>query len=251
MRFSLTLVVAASLLSALPALAQDANHGPFDVPTKVDVIKLPVEQGAEDSAPAITCSRYADFMVKEVDKGELGADKLALLPKDAPCEETTVGEIIIKDDMVGYYMEAKGSYVFFTGSDGYNGGMPFVVIDAKTQKHLFDDSFALDEDVKTATVEGTKLTMTFKRVYTADCSLYEDKDGCSDKVKAATGLGKEVAMPDCKPIYDAYIKENPDYASDAKTNPSVMIYEAALVFDGTKAAVTPVAANMASCVMAD
>lgn len=251
MRLSLALAMTAFLLNSLPAIAQEANHGPFDIPTKVDVVKLPIEQGAEDAAPAITCSRYADFMVKEVDKGELGADKLALLPKDAPCEETTAGEIIIKDDMVGYYMEAKGNYVFFTGSDGYNGGMPFVVIDAKTQKHLFDDSFALDEDVKTATVEGSKLTLGFKRVYTADCSLYEDTNGCADKVKTATGLGKDIAMPDCKPIYEIYMKENPDYASDAKTNPSVIIYEATLVYDGSKAVVTPVAGTTASCVMAD
>lgn len=251
MRPSLSLGVAAFLLCALPAFAQEANHGPFDVPTKVDVVKLPVEQGAEDAAPAITCSRYADFMVKEVDKGDLGADKLALLPKDAPCEETTAGEIIIKDDTAGYYMEAKGNYVFFTGSDGYNGGMPFVVIDAKTQKSLFDDSFSLDEDVKTATVEGSKLTLGFKRVYTADCSLYEDKDGCSDKVKAATGLGKDVALPDCKPAYDAYIKENADEASDAKADPSVIIYEATLVFDGSKPVVTPVTGTAAACVMAD
>ena len=251
MRFSPALAVAALLLSALPTFAQEENHGPFDIPTKVDVIKLPIEQGAEDAAPAITCSRYPDFMVKEVDKGELGADKLALLPKDAPCEETTAGEIVIKDDMAGYYMEAKGSYVFFTTADGYNGGMPFVVIDAKTQKRLFDDSFALDEDVKTATVEGSKLTLGFKRVYTADCSLYEDKDSCSDKVKAATGLGKDIAMPDCKPIYDAYIKDSPEYASDAKTNPSVILYEATLVYDGSKAVVTPVAGTTASCVMAD
>ena len=251
MRFSPALAVAALLLSALPTFAQEENHGPFDIPTKVDVIKLPIEQGAEDAAPAITCSRYPDFMVKEVDKGELGADKLALLPKDAPCEETTAGETIIKDDMAGYYMEAKGNYVFFTGSDGYNGGMPFVVLDAKTQKHLFDDSFSLDEDVKTATVDGTKLTLTFKRVYTADCSLYENKDGCSDKVKTATGLGKDVALPDCKPVYNSYIKENPDYASDAKSDPSVMIYEATLLFDGTKAVVTPVSGTSASCLMAD
>jgi hypothetical protein len=251
MRFSPALAVAASLFSALPSFAQDANHGPFDVPTKVDVIKLPVEQGAEDSAPAITCSRYAEFMVKEVDKGELGADKLALLPKDAPCEETTAGETVIKDDMAGYYMEAKGNYVFFTTADGYNGGMQFVVIDAKTQKHLFDDSFALDEDVKTATIEGTKLTLGFKRVFTADCSLYDDTNGCGDKVKAATGLGKDIAMPDCKPVYDAYIKDNPDYASDTKANPSVIIYEASLIYDGTKAAVTPVAGATASCALAD
>ncbi len=251
MRLSPALAVAALLFGAMPAFSQLENHGPFDVPTKVDVVKLPIEQGAEDAAPAITCLRYADFMVKEVDKGELGADKLALLPKDAPCEVTTAGEIIIKDDLAGYYMEAKGNYVFFTASDGFNGGMPFVVLDAKTQKHLFDDSFSLDEDVKTATIDGTKLSLGFKRVYTADCSLYDDENGCSDKVKAATGLGKDVAMPDCKPAYEAYMKENPDYAADAKTAPSVINYEATLVFDGTKAVVAPVSGASASCVMAN
>ncbi len=250
MRLTSVLALHTLLLTANAALS-DENHGPFDVPTKVDVVPLPLAQGAEDSAPAITCSHYADFMVKQVDKGELGADKLAFLPKDAPCEETTLGESIIKDDMAGYYMEAKGNYVFFTGSDGYNGGMPFVVLDVKTSKHLFDDNYSLDEDIQSVTVEGTKLTLGFKRVYSADCSLYENKDGCSDKVKAATGLGKDVVMPDCKPVYDGYMKENPDYAADAKADPSVIIYEATLVFDGAKSVVTPVSGSQASCAMAD
>lgn len=250
MRLTTVLALHTLLLTATAAWS-DENHGPFDVPVKVDVVPLPLAQGADDLAPAITCSRYADFMVKQVDKGELGADKLALLPKDAPCEETTAGESIIKDDMAGYYMEAKGNYVFFTGSDGYNGGMPFVVMDAKTGKHLFDDNYTLDEDIQTVTVEGTSLTLGFKRVYSADCSLYESKDACSDKVKAATGLGKDVAMPDCKPVYDAYIKENPDYAADAKVDPSVIIYEATLVFDGAKSVVTPVAGSQASCAITD
>jgi hypothetical protein len=70
-------------------------------------------------------------------------------------------------------------------------------------------------------------------------------------VKAATGLGNDIAMPDCKPVYDAYIKDNPDYASDTKTNPSVIIYEASLIYDGTKTAVTPVVGTTATCTLAD
>jgi hypothetical protein len=37
---------------------------------------------------------------------------------------------------------SKGNLVFFSASDGTDGGMSFAIFDAKTRKRIFSDSFS-------------------------------------------------------------------------------------------------------------
>ena len=59
---------------------------PFDQPSAVDNVDLPPNKGNPDATPSVNCYRYPGFTVKEVDLGEVGAEKLAILPESAKCE---------------------------------------------------------------------------------------------------------------------------------------------------------------------
>ena len=211
---------------------------PFDQPVAVDNVDLPPHKGNPDARPAVNCYRYKGFMVKEVDLGEVGAEKLAILPENAKCEREDAAEKKVTDPVAGYFLGAKGDLAFFQTPDGFNGGMPFVVIDTNTMKKLFDDSFE-GADFEKIDDQGGRLTLDYVRTYSADCSLYLDDAACAQKIKKETGLGTTVPLPDCTAAYDAEKKRTPDYANEIEQLPSVISYPVTLTFDGTAATYMP------------
>jgi hypothetical protein len=218
---------------------QQPTH--FDEPLTVDTAQLPKDKANPDAQPQVNCYRFAGFMIKEVDLGEVGAESLAVAKPDAACERTAgKDDKPVKDDIAGYFFGAKGNLVFFQASDGYNGGLPFVVYDTKTIKRLFDDSL-VGNDFESLDVNGTTVKATFGRVFSADCSLYKDPDGkCAAKVKQETGLGAaDAPLPDCRAAYDAEKQRTPKFAKEIEDLPSVITYEAELDFDGTQKTVKP------------
>ncbi|RUL96715.1 hypothetical protein [Rhizobium chutanense] len=236
------------ILAALIACA-GASEKPalFDRPVKVDVVALPKDEFNPDAKPKITCSRYPAFMVKEVDLGEVGAEKLALLAADARCERAGARERVIEDDTAGYLMGVSGGFVFFRAADGWNGGLPFVVYDAATGERLLDD--ALEGDDFTAIDSGKgKLTLDFRRVYTASCSLYLDA-ACAKTVAADTGLSL-TQLPDCAAAYKAEIKRSPDHAGEIEKLPSVIVYPVEVAYAAGDATRRPMEGRT-SCGMPD
>ena len=204
------------------------NAAPFDKPVKVDAVALPKDELNPDAKPRITCSRYPAFMVKEVDLGEVGADKLALLAADASCERDSERERVIEDDTAGYVMGVSGGFVFFRAADGWNGGLPFVVYDAATGERLLDDS--LEGDSFTAIRSGKgELTLDFRRVYTAACSLYRDGAACAKTIAADAGLSSQ-QLPDCSAAYKAEMKRSPDNAEEIEKLPSVIVYSVEVAY---------------------
>jgi hypothetical protein len=217
------MVTASVIVAAFVSFAgASENAAAFDKPTKVDVVALPKDELNPDAKPKITCSRYPAFMVKEVDLGEVGAEKLALLAADAPCERTAERERVIADDTAGYLMGVSGGFVFFRAADGWNGGLPFVVYDAATGERRLDDSLDGDDFASIRSGKGD-LTLDFRRVYTASCSLYLEGGDCAKAIAADTGLAPK-QLPDCAAAYKAEIKRNPGYASEIEKLPSVIIY---------------------------
>jgi hypothetical protein len=184
---------------------------PFDQPIAVDNLELPPSKDNPDAKPAVNCYRLKGFMVKEVDLGEVGAEKLAILPEDAKCVRDDPDEKKVTDPVAGYFLGAKGDLAFFQAPDGFNGGMPFVVIDTKTMKKLFEDSFE-GADFEKIEGEGGKLVLDYVRSYSADCSLYLDDVACAQKIRKETGLGTTAKLPDCGAAYDAEKKRTPEYA---------------------------------------
>ena len=210
----------------------------FDEPVAIDNLDLPADKANPDAKHVVNCYRFKGFMVKEVDLGELGAEKLAILPENAKCLRDDPQEKPVKEDIARYFLGTKGNLVFFQAADGWNGGMPFVVVDATSMKKLFEDSFE-GEDFEAITVDGANLTLEYARTYSADCSLYLEGTACAEKIKQATGLGTVAKLPECGPAYDAEKKRTPDYAKEIEQLPSVISYEATLKFDGKAVTITP------------
>jgi hypothetical protein len=216
---------------------QEPSH--FDEPLTVDTAPLPKDKANPEAQPQVNCYRFAAFMVKEVDLGEKGAEKLAITPADAACERAEgKDEKPVKDELAGYFMGAKGGVVFFQAADGWNGGLPFVAYDAKTMTRLFDDSFE-GNDFDSLDISGTNVTITYRRVYSSDCSLYLDGTACAQSIKKATGLGEIAPLPDCGAAYDAEKKRTPDYAKEIEQLPSVISYDAELKYDGKSVSIRP------------
>jgi hypothetical protein len=226
---------------------QQATH--FDEPLTVDSAPLPKDKANPDAQPQVNCYRYAGFMVKEVDLGEKGAESLAVTRPDAACERAAgKDDKPVKDDLAGYFFGAKGNLAFFQADDGTNGGLPFVVFDTKTMQRLFDDSLE-GNDFDSLDVVGTTVKITYRRVFSADCSLYKNNDACLARIKAATGLGgPESAMPDCNAAYEEEKKRTPDYAKEIEALPSVIAYEAELDFDGKAVTIKPLKGTAACSV---
>lgn len=211
---------------------------PFDQPVAVDNVELPANKDNPDAKPAVNCYRYKGFMVKEVDLGEVGAEKLAILPENAKCQREDAAEKRVTDPVAGYFLGAKGDLAFFQAPDGFNGGMPYVVIDTKTMKKLFEDSFE-GADFEKIDAQGGKLTLDYVRTYSADCSLYLDGVACSQKIKKETALGDVAKLPSCDESYNAEKKRTPEYAKEIEQLPSVIGYPVTLTFDGTVAKYAP------------
>jgi hypothetical protein len=211
---------------------------PFDQPVGVENLDLPADKANPDLQPSVNCYRFKGFMVKEVDLGEVGADKLAILPESAKCVRDDPEEKKISDPVAGYFLGTKDSFAFFQAADGANGGMPFVVFDTKTMKPLFNDSFE-GADFERIENQGGKLTLDYVRTYSADCSLFLDDAACVDKVKAETGLGAAVPLPKCDVAYDEEKKRTPEYAKEIEQLPSVISYSVTATYDGKAVSYAP------------
>lgn len=222
---------------------------PFDQPVSVDNVDLPVNKDNPDAKPSVNCYRFKGFMVKEVDLGEVGAEKLALMPEDAKCERDGKDEKVISDPVAGYFLGVKNNIVFFQAADGLNGGMPFAAFDTKSGKKLFEDSFEGADFEKIDDATGT-VTLDYVRTFSSDCSLFLDGQACADKIKKETGLGTIAPLPDCKAAYDEEKKRTPEYAAEIEQLPSVVSYEVTMTYDGNKASFAP-RAGETSCRVPD
>ena len=230
-------ILASVVLAIFPTLAAAASLAPFDKPVAVDIVILPADPTNPSAEPKITCSRYADIMVKEVDLGEVGADRLALMAPDAPCEREGSGERVIRDDIAGYFLGVAGRFVFFQAADGWNGGLPFVVYDGKTTAKLFDDSMAIDS-LSSISAEDDGLSLQFRRNVTSSCSLYAAPETCAKQIAVDTGLDS-ARIPICTSAYEAEMKRTPDYADAIKALPSVVEYPVVLRWAANEVIVTP------------
>ena len=222
------LILLCALLPA-SAVAKDKDAaGLFDKPAKVAKVPLPADPLNPQAKPVVTCSYFKDFAVKEINRGEVGAE-LSIIPLSGggeayKCREAAApGEIATKD-WSGYFKGAKGAYVFFSADDGQNGGMGFAIIRGADGKKLFDDTAM---NLHAVDVKPSGLVLRYTRVYEAGCSMYADPAGCWAKVREATGLTQANA-PDCAAQYKAEEKRMKGTPNQAKVAaiPSVVDYEA-------------------------
>jgi hypothetical protein len=244
------------LTLALIALSNTAAAAPslFDAPLKTVRIALPKDPDNPKAKPKVTCAYYPRFMIKEVDLGEIGAAQLSIQPTAdrgtrTPCRRDNLsGELVVApDDWTGYFDGVKGDYAVFTAEDGWNGGMGFVVIGARTGKKLFDD--ALVGSFRRISDGPGGLTLRYRRVYAAKCSLRADAVGCWRRIVRDTGLSGP--PPDCGAAYAREARRTPKFARQVRDDPTVVEYDAeALVGTGRKS-ISPLAGKAPVCRPAD
>jgi hypothetical protein len=212
-----------AILAASTAQAATAPDGFYDKPLKTVRLPLPKDPENPTARTQLTCVYYPHFMVKQIDLGEEGADQLSIVPGAAPaCQRANVAnEAVIKsDDWSGYLGGVKGNYVFFSSSDGWNGGMSFAMFTSNGKK-VFEDTAkgwsAID-------IASAGATLGYERVYQAKCSLANGDATCWDKIRTDTGI-TDAKAPDCMALYRAEQKRTPKEAKQVLTDPTVIDYQ--------------------------
>ena len=193
----------------------------FDRATRAEV-DVPAGETGFDAPGKLTCLRYPNFALKQLDLGEKGAAGLFIAPSNGPCKLDAAVDRKISDERAGYLWGAVGPFAFFRGADGWNGGMPFVVYDARSLAPLLEDVVA--EKFDALTLVGEDLILRYRRTYRAECSLLADPQGCAKSIREQLGLAADRVLPDCRPAYQPAIEADPNAAKDIEAWPSVIDY---------------------------
>jgi hypothetical protein len=246
------------LLVGLLLLASLSWGETFDKPVRKQRVELGKAANPLSDRTRVTCYFFSNFMVKEVDLGEKGADRLGIVP--VPPQSTgkctrarSKDEVVISaKDWSGYFMGVKNGYVFFSGDDGWNGATPFAIFDAKTGKKLFEDS--AKADITFLTSPHQSITMRYLRVVSDDCAILKDA-ACWQRMAGKYGLDN-AAAPDCRKGYETIAesmakercaaqrapvaaclkKERPLAIKQANDSPSVISYPVEVQLGATPSA---------------
>jgi hypothetical protein len=175
---------------AVPALALDS--GPFDSPLKVRNVRLAADPQNPKARRQLTCFYYRSIVIKQVDYGEVGADRLALLPvlsrNATQCHEDreALEYVIPPDTWSGYFRGVKADYAFFDAPDGINGGLGFMVLRLYDRKPVLED--VAEHGVRSIDYEEGVLKIRYQRVHAGTCSILTAGEDCRDALIRATGV---------------------------------------------------------------
>jgi hypothetical protein len=212
--------------------------------------------------PLLSCYYFRNFMVKQLDFGEKGAEQLSILRywlkdnKEPPClRANATDEMVIGPrEWSGYFEGVKSDFIFFVSADGSDGGSSFAVFDAVDAWKIFVDAEKVTNNATEFTTlallnhpeneNDAVLELRYRRVYRAPCSLRADEKNCWSLIRHITGL-MESLPPNCSIAYGAKEKAYPENATSLKTDPSVITYDVEVVLDsGSAVRVTPVSKAM-------
>lgn len=218
----------------------------FDKPRFKTTVKLGPAHSRAKTHAKVNCYFFFGFMVKEIDLGEKGADRLSIVPlprETVPrCTRAkTSNEMVINpNEWSGYFKGVKGNLVFFDADDGWNGGLGFAVYDSKTGKKIFED--AAVGELEFLAAQGTEVSLKYTRIIDAKCVLPQDPAACWAQVQNTTGLAN-IPMPDCKQGYE---KSAADLAkgrcqAQSSDTPQCFDKEIGLARDQTKGATSVIA----------
>jgi len=182
----------------------------FDTPLAEVVVAVPPPKLNPQNHAYLACFFYPGFVVKELDLGDKGAERLSIAPVPSrastpPCAITALpGEQVVRnrsgDDWSGYFKGVKGGFALFDDSDSFNGGLGFGVVDVRSGATVFVDSAALTGGFSRIASDGATLTLDYRRALSPGCSLMTQADACWRKVLDASGLA-EASRPHCAGAY--------------------------------------------------
>lgn len=196
------LVVAFGL--GIEFLEQARAEQVFDAPVGVRHVRLKADPLNPQTKSEVTCFDYQKFVIKQVDLGEVGADRLSILPsmvgKKTPCRKgVEPNEYVIPADVwSGYFRGVKADFAFFNAADGIHGGLGFMVFSLSGKKKVFEDTAQKgfsSIDAKTGLVK-----LRYQRVFASKCSVVATGDACRESIVSHTGVSME-SLSSCNTGY--------------------------------------------------
>lgn len=197
------LVVAVVLGNSI--LCSVASAESFDKPGRKTVVNLGRSRYLMPNDPRqiqLSCFYFADFMVKELDDpGLKGVRWVTITPvinqHELACRLTHASTERFMAKAWWGFEGVKGSLLFLEAADGDdNGGMPFRIIDLKTNKKIFEDSAWWSGHLEFVPTSDGNMSLRYLRVVGADCSLPKDGMSCWSKFRRRYGLAL-VSVPKC------------------------------------------------------
>jgi len=180
------------LLPALGLAASSFAGKPFDAPLKTRHVELEADPQNPNVRRRVSCFYYRSVVVKQVDYGEVGAQRLALLPvlsgNATPCRENqeSYEYVIPSDSWSGYSGGAKAEYAFFDAPDGSNGGLGFMVLRVSDRKQLFEDTAR--NGMRAIEIINGGIKLRYERVYPGNCSAITGGSACRESLSRDTGV---------------------------------------------------------------
>lgn len=235
-----------ALLFPLVVMASPQIQG-VEKPLQEQHIPLPSDPANPQAKAELRCFSYPHLMIKEVDRGEIGAalSVVSYAPdKAAPACETQAapGEIALQDDLqglgsLGYFQGKIGEYLIFSAAEDWQGATGLWVYSSEGSKLFADltytDRASIQLVAEAAHTPATAaLSLRYPRVFQAQCSLFADPTGCWKSIQQATGIpGK---APDCRARYTQMLANQPAaFRSEAAHFPSIMEYDVEVIIDRT------------------
>jgi hypothetical protein len=180
------------LLGAGPAFPAPAASDLFDKPLSVRHVRLAPDPLNPHAKREVSCFTYAGFVVKQVDLGEVGADRLSIIPRGpgkAPaCRRAKEKNehVIAPEDWSGYFEGARSGYAFFSAPDGTNGGLGFMVFRVADRRKLFDDT--AEKGLQGLETGNGTLKIRYQRVFASKCSVVTGGPACRDALVRESGI---------------------------------------------------------------
>jgi hypothetical protein len=193
------------LLLIVLALVSFSCADSFDKPLSKKTVDLGPSPASSETRAKVTCYFFAKFMVKEVDMGDKGAARLAIVPvargvvPGCTRAQGKTEKVISPKEWTGYFKGVKNDFVFFDADDGVNGGVGFAVYDAKTGTKVFEDSASGPLEFEAS--QDRQLSLRYTRVLDGECAVPKEKTACWDRIKEKIG-SESVPMPDCEKGYE-------------------------------------------------
>lgn len=183
-----TCAVLAALIAAGPATAEGWDAARFDPPGKV-------ETTTDVAAKQITCTIYADLVVRESDTDTPDPEDATLVPlsgRAAPDCAAAPGPKAVKLATGGQrFLGRQAGFLVFEQAST-NGTMPFAVLDAATGRTLFEDATTY-EGVDSVAVDGATLQLAFRRGVQGACSIPKQGAACWARIVRETKMPASVA----------------------------------------------------------
>ena len=215
-------------LSPAWASAESAFVKSLDRPVATKTVR---PKSDADAVGQIACTYYADLMIREsgTDSPDPNDATLVPLAKGAqrpPCGTVGLtGAIALKTE--GYALQGrKGGFLIWDVSDP-NGAEPFMVMDARTGRVLFEDGMSPSLGLRrTAALQDGVLRLKYTRGVNAPCSMAQDAQSCWSKLVAAGGAPK--TMPALTRAPASCLAA---YGHTPKDDPSVITYTLDMTLD--------------------